>query len=179
MRLPLIALCLALVVPYAKAATVFKCVDAAGKVTFTQQNCPENNILDDVVSARNPTISGSGPATRMAESSRVSGYAPPQGRQHQQPRSKVSVVGASAPQAGCSTGLNERDLRTAKVRGEIVPGMSRQDVESIYGAPNRNGAARGAGVSTYWNDKYLSATSVSYDRGGCVRSSYQSGHNGR
>ncbi|MFF6557841.1 DUF4124 domain-containing protein, partial [Pseudomonas aeruginosa] len=36
-----------------QAATVFKCVGPDGKVTFTQHNCPENQSLDDVVSATN------------------------------------------------------------------------------------------------------------------------------
>lgn len=164
----------------AQAATVFKCVDAAGKTTFTQQNCPENHSLEDVVRARNPTISGSGPAARMARpvdgtSSLPSSISQPS----QRATPRVNVVGASAPQPGCSTGLNDRDLRAAKVRGEVVTGMTRGEVESIYGSPNRNPSTRGAGRSTYWNDKYLSATSVSYDRNGCVRSTYQSGHNGR
>lgn len=188
MKLPLLAFCCFFAAAAAQAATVFKCVDAAGKITYTQQNCPANNSLDDVVRAHNPTVSGAGPAVRLAEPQRQ--YPPvtattdalsasPYTVQGEAPRSRVSVVGASAPQRTCDTGLNGRDLRTAKVRGEIVPGMSRKDVESMYGDPNRNGRARGTGGSTYWNDKYLSATSVSYDTGGCVRSSYQSGHNGR
>ncbi|MBW6128688.1 DUF4124 domain-containing protein, partial [Pseudomonas aeruginosa] len=46
---PVLALLLA--VSSVHAATVFKCVGPDGKVTFTQQNCPENQSLDDVVSA--------------------------------------------------------------------------------------------------------------------------------
>lgn len=158
----------------AGAATIFKCVDAAGKVTFTRgQNCPDNTGLDDVVRAHNPTISGSSAPVQMAQPRPQAGVtrAPATA-----PRRGVAVVGGSAPRADCNTGLSDRDLRTAKVRGEIVPGMSRKDVESIHGKPNRDGSARGAGTTTYWNDKYVDVTSVNYDAGGCVRSTYQSGH---
>ncbi len=158
----------------ASAAAIFKCVDANGKVTFTQnQNCPENSGLDDVVRAHNPTISGSSAPVQMAPPA-ASGYSPVQ--RTQAPSKGVAVVGGSAARPGCDTGLSDRDLRTAKVRGEIVPGMSRKDVESMYGPANRDGSARGAGTTTYWNDKYVDVTSVNYDAGGCVRSTYQSGH---
>jgi len=172
----------ALLSSQAGAATIFKCVDASGKVTFTKgQNCPDNTGLDDVVRAHNPRISGSSAPVQMARprvnaspSAAAGEYGAPQPQQA--PRRGVAVVGGSAPRVECDTGLSDRDLRTAKVRGEIVPGMSRKDVESMYGKPNRDGGARGAGTSTYWNDKYLDVTSVNYDRRGCVRSSYQSGH---
>lgn len=170
--------------PAAQAATVFKCVDAKGKVTFTQQNCPDNHALDDVISARNQAPSGSSAPTKMAEpvNRTQAQHYPSTQRYAQQPAQQaiggtsVTVVGGSAERSPCSTGLSDRDLRTAKVRGEIVPGMSRKDVESMYGTLNRDGHARGAGASTYWNDKYLDQTSVGYDSNGCVRGSYQSGH---
>jgi hypothetical protein len=54
--------------------------------------------------------------------------------------------------------------------------MSREEVESIYGKANRNGSTAGAGAVTYWNDKYIDQTTVSFDRNGCVQGSYQSGH---
>jgi len=162
----------------AGAATIFKCVDSAGKVTFTKgQNCPDNSDLDDVVRAHNPTISGSSAPVQMAqpraELHPVDVY---RAQQHQPRQRGVAVVGGSAPQAECDTGLSERDLRTAKVRGEVVPGMSRKDVESIHGKADDHTNVRGAGVNTYFKDKYVRATSVAFDRRGCVRGGYQSGH---
>lgn len=158
----------------AGAATIFKCVDASGKVTFTKNaNCPSNTGLDDVVRAHNAAPSGSSAPVQMATPTASAGTAH---RLEQAPSKGPVVVGGSAPQRGCDTGLSERDLRTAKVRGEVVPGMSRKDVEGMYGPANRDGSARGAGTTTYWNDKYVDVTSVNYDAGGCVRSTYQSGH---
>lgn len=158
----------------ASAATIFKCVDEAGKVTFTKNaNCPRNTGLEDVVRAHNAAPSGSSAPVQMATPATPSYTAQ---LPEQAPRKGATVVGGSALQRGCDTGLSERDLRTAKVRGEIVPGMSRKDVESMYGKANRDGSSRGAGTTTYWNDKYVDVTSVNYDAGGCVRSTYQSGH---
>lgn len=51
----------------ARAATIFKCVDEAGKVTFTKNaNCPRNSGLEDVVRAHNAAPSGSSEPARMA-----------------------------------------------------------------------------------------------------------------
>lgn len=155
------------------AATIFRCVDASGKVTFTQQNCPDQHGLDAVVSAYNQPPSGSSEPVKMAttEARAGSGVAPSRSSSH---NSSVSIAGSNSGSTGCSTGLSDQDLRKAKVQGRVVPGMSRKDVESMYGTPNGDNAS-GAGTSTYWNDKYVNVTSVSFDGNGCVRSSYMSG----
>lgn len=186
-----------------QASTLYKCVDNAGKITFTQQACPQGNAPGDKIRVRNPTISSAPPIDTPAPAStdelrelrtmqgqhtheyHSEHYPPNYHQQQQQPapaapsRPRVTVVGGSQPQAECSTGLSDRDLRTAMVRGEIVPGMTRKQVASMYGPVNRNAPARGAGVTTYWNDKYVSQTSVRFDASGCAESSWQSGHNGR
>jgi hypothetical protein len=150
------------------ADTVFKCVDSQGHVTFTARaNCPSDSALDDVVSAHNARPSGAAEGTLMA--------APVSPQNRSAPRAAATAPATQTGPAPCSTGLTAQELRTAKVRGEITPGMTRKDIESIRGKPNKD-SARGAGSSTYWNDKYVDVTSVSYDRNGCVRSSYQSGH---
>lgn len=164
----------------AYAATMFKCVDAEGRVTFTQANCPDNHELDDVVSAHNAAPSGTSAPVQMAAPRQqiqkpAAGYSE-QHRAGPTPPNSVTVVGGSAKRAPCSTGLSDRDLRTAKVRGEVVPGMSRKDVEDMYGKPNKDGHARGAGSSTYFRDKYVQVTHVRYGQDGCAGSSYQSGH---
>lgn len=159
-----------------QAAAVFKCVDEKGKVTFTTNaNCPSGSHLNDVVSAHNPPPAGSGPAAVMAEPANPRPRYQDVGGGTQSQRG-YTVVGGSDDKAPCSTGLSDRELRTAMVRKEVVPGMTREQIESMYGRPNRDGSARGAGTSTYWNDKYVDVTSVRYDTSGCVRSSHQSGH---
>ena len=161
----------------AYAATLFKCVDAKGRVTFTQANCPDNHQLDDVVSVHNAAPSGTSDPVQMAAPRQNMQTGQQYGQQGgSQNRGSVTVVGGSRKIAPCSTGLSDSDLRTAKVRGEVVPGMSRKDVEEMYGKPNGDGHARGGGSSTYHRDKYTAMTHVSYGRDGCAGSSYQSGH---
>lgn len=174
---PIASLLCLLFIAEGHTATVFRCVDSSGRVTFTQQNCPESHSLEAAVSAYNPAPSGSSAPTQMAPTQQPAAV----GRNDNQAasgrlgNSSATGTGSSTRGVPCNTGLSERDLRTAKVRGEIVPGMSRKDVESMLGRPNDD-AARGAGSSTYWKDKYVAATTVSYDANGCVRSTYQSGH---
>ena len=171
MRLSNLVLALIIVSSGAHAATIFKCVDAQGNIHFTANaNCPENHDLNDVMSVDNPTISRSGESTLMAPTR--NGVA----------RTRQTVAGATqhaatpaSPSSPCSTGLNARDLRTAKVRGEIVPGMTRSEIQKIYGNATNKGA-QGAGGSTYWSDRYKQVVSVNYDRNGCTQSSYQSGY---
>lgn len=55
----------------ALGATVFKCVDAAGKITFTQHDCPAASQDSSVVSVSNQRPSGAGPATMMADPSKL------------------------------------------------------------------------------------------------------------
>ncbi|ENM3073383.1 TPA: DUF4124 domain-containing protein [Pseudomonas aeruginosa] len=161
----------------AEAASVFKCVGPDGTVTFTQQTCPENQSLEAVVSAHNPRPSGSGDSAVMAKPKQSAGRIyQNSGQSAGSSAGGVTVVGGSSPSPTCSTGLSERDLRKARVQGKVVPGMSREDVEGIYGKVNRNGSTAGAGAVTYWNDKYVDQTTVSFDRNGCVQGSYQSGH---
>ncbi|MFK1154489.1 DUF4124 domain-containing protein [Pseudomonas aeruginosa] len=170
-------LTLAMTVCTAQAATVFKCVGPDGTVTFTQQNCPANQALDDIVSATNQRPSGTSAPAVMAKPKPATGRTYRGGTQASgSAGGGVTIVGGSAPSVTCSSGLSERDLRKAKVQGKVVPGMSREDVESIYGKVNRNGSTAGAGAVTYWNDKYVDQTTVSFDRNGCVQGSYQSGH---
>ncbi|HEH8727233.1 TPA: DUF4124 domain-containing protein [Pseudomonas aeruginosa] len=170
-------LTLAMTVCTAQAATVFKCVGPDGTVTFTQQNCQANQALDDIVSATNQRPSGTSAPAVMAKPKLATGRTYRGGTQASgSAGGGVTIVGGSAPSVTCSSGLSERDLRKAKVQGKVVPGMSREDVESIYGKVNRNGSTAGAGAVTYWNDKYVDQTTVSFDRNGCVQGSYQSGH---
>lgn len=172
MRAVLIFVALLLLIGESRAASVFKCVDAKGKITFTAHaNCPDNHALDEVVTARNPTISSAGEETVMAE--RRVYRAPAQAYYGAPPAAAVSggvtVVGASRIRPDCDTGLNDQDLRTAKVRKEIVSGMTRSQVASIQDDDPRRGRG-GAGTDVKVSHDYKTATAVTYDRNGCAGS---------
>lgn len=54
-----------LVTTTAQAATITKCVDDAGKVTFSQHGCPRSSSAD-VLTVVNPKPSSDGKVVRMA-----------------------------------------------------------------------------------------------------------------
>lgn len=160
---------------WAQADTIYKCTDAQGKVTFTKQSCPDNSAGAQL-SVENRRPSGSGDAALMAAPPLEAATAPVAGNPAVAAGDGgVTVVGGSEARSACSTGLSERDLRTAMVRKEIVPGMSRPEIESMFGKPSRQPSAQGLGTVTYWNDRYLNYFSIDFDRNGCVSGSYQSG----
>ncbi len=170
MRHSFLVMALALLSGAAQAATVFKCVDAQGKVSFTANaNCPVNHDLNDVVSVDNATIGRSGERAVMAPSTKYNVYINQVIQRNTQRARAAARATSTAP---CSTGLNDQDLRTAKVRGEIVPGMTRKDIQNAYGSSSDN-VATGGGSSTYASDRFRKVVRVSYDRHGCVNGSNQ------
>lgn len=80
-----------------QAASISKCVDAAGKVTFTQnRNCPAGTAANGSVTAHNATPS-SGEPVRLADPSR---YPPPVRERSGQAYTVVGApVAAPAPVA--------------------------------------------------------------------------------
>ena len=85
MRILITLLCV-LGAGYGHAATVTRCVDAAGKVTFSQHGCPSAAVETGVVNAENLPPRGSGPAATITHDIplkglgglRVSGTAEPE-----------------------------------------------------------------------------------------------------
>lgn len=155
----------------AQAASVNKCVDQDGNITFTQHACPDGGQPNAVVNVRNVAPSGSGSAaeTVLPEWRTVERSAKPRA---------TPVVGlGGGSHAGCSTGLNEQDERTATVRGQAVQGMTRAQVESIYGKPNTTSTANGRVNYRYWSDRNREYVSVRFDENGCADWVYHSRDN--
>jgi len=153
----------------AHAASVNKCVDAAGKITFTQQACPGGQQPDEVVRAHNPAPSGGTEVVEMVS---------PEWRSFNEPeptrsQTKVTVVGGRDERT-CSTGLSERDERTATVRGQAMRGMNRAQIESIYGKPDTTSTANGRVNYRYWNARNREYVSIRFDEYGCADWVYQS-----
>ncbi|SDJ97200.1 protein of unknown function [Pseudomonas delhiensis] len=181
----LVAVPLLFCAAWAQADTIYKCVDAQGKVTFTKQACPNGGNAGVELNVENRRPSGSGEGAVMAQpalQAPPADHAPAGAYPAQPPATpapvggtRVTVVGGSQERPGCSTGLSERDLRTAMVRKEIVPGMSRKEIEDMFGTPSDQASFHGPGSSTYWNDKDLNFFSINYDANGCVMNTYQSG----
>lgn len=106
----------------ADAGQVFKCVDSAGKVTFTQGNCPEKHDFDSVVEAKNVAPSGSGPAVKMATKKQPVARAAAPTRDGQ----AYTVVGE---QTGTPERLKEKPERSTEPVYRSVPNQPRIVIE--------------------------------------------------
>ena len=138
------------------AATVFRCVDANGHITFTRHGC-KSDQEQQLQDARNPTPS-SHTTIPLADTRR---------REQRSPNAdEVVIVGQQDD--GCGNLLSSSDRRQAIIRREIRSGMSRADVESSLGKPDRitqqNGKQR-----YYYDDTRGKRQQVNFDEAGCVK----------
>lgn len=141
------------------AASVYRCVDETGHVTFTRQGCSPSQTTQ-MQNAFNPTP-GSGKATRMAE--------PPQPKQQRRmvdTQTTLTVVGEQDD--GCGNLLTQQARRKAIVEKQVRAGMTRADIESALGRPDVITSSNGQTRYRYTSRKGRSK-SVSFDENGCVR----------
>lgn len=136
MHKALLALAAMLLSSQLQAASVMKCVDAAGKVTFTQnQNCPRDHALDDVVSAHNAAPSGSSAAVQMAD--------PAKPRQQKSSGQSFVVVGAPPPPQAVEPEIESEPVRTAAPRAPAQPCIKLVDKMISCSRPGKDGRMRG------------------------------------
>lgn len=141
----------------ASAASVYRCSDAQGHVTFTRHGCPANEHAQrqDATNQR----PGSGRAVPLARPSA-------RRRDESQTANSLTVVGER--EDGCGNRLSRRERRSAVIAQHIRPGMSRADVESTFGKPDTISSRNGQIQYRYSSDKGRSRT-VNFDEQGCVR----------
>lgn len=139
MHKALIVLAAVLISSQLQAATVFKCVDAAGKVTFTQnQNCPRTTELNDVVSAHNAVPSGSSAQVQMA--------APNKQRQQKSSGQSFVVVG-TPPAAALAPVAVQAEQRSVAPRASNQPCIKTVDQPYSYSRIDKKGQRHGvAGI---------------------------------
>jgi len=141
------------------AASVFRCVDADGHITFTRHGCTsdqEQHLQD----ARNHTP-GSGKAIPLAEPAR---------RQTSTTANAGELVIIGQQDDGCGNLLSSSERRQAIIRREIRTGMSRSDVENSLGKPDRVTASNGQERYHYRSKrKGGNSRQVSFDEAGCVK----------
>ncbi|AYC32306.1 DUF4124 domain-containing protein [Pseudomonas cavernae] len=156
-------LCASLITPTLPtlAATVFRCEDANGKITYTLQGCPTDQSLQ-LQDAHNPTP-GSGtptPLAQVAKSSRT-GKAAKTGRNGE-------LVVVAEHQDGCGNRVTGSTRRQAMIRKEVRAGMTRTDVESTLGKPDKVSSQNGQ-LRYQYGGKQGRSQQVSFDENGCVR----------
>lgn len=148
---------LVLITTPALGARIYRCADDAGNLTFTRQGCPTNQTAH-IQEARNPTPS-SGKAVPLAKPRKAHGTVREEARQ-------LTVVGTRDD--GCGNRVTGSARRNALISQQILPGMTRSDIESTFGTPDSVTSRNGQVQYRYSNDKGRTRT-VSFDEHGCVR----------
>ena len=141
------------------ASSVFRCVDGTGHVTFTRHGCPSDQ-QQHLQDARNHTPS----------SGKVIPLANPDRRKATAPAGAAELVIVGQRDDGCGNLLSSSEKRQAIIRKEIRAGLSRADVESSLGKPDRVTSSNGQ--QRYHNRekrKGGSSRQISFDAAGCVK----------
>ncbi len=142
------------------ATTVFRCEDSNGHVTYTQQGCPEQHS-QDLQNAYNPTP-GTGKPVAMATRPK----AKQQNSKSAEPTQGVTVVGER--QDGCGNRVTGTERRQAIIREQARSGMTRADVESALGKPDKVTGQNGQ-TRYHYQDSQGNRRQVSFDEAGCVK----------
>ncbi|UVO17115.1 DUF4124 domain-containing protein [Stutzerimonas stutzeri] len=140
------------------AATVFRCTDEAGRITYAQQGCPGGSDIQKQ-QAYNPTP-GSGKAVKMATTNpRSTRKATPP------PTDQLTIV--AERHDGCGNLLSGGERREAIIKQRILSGMTRSDVESALGRPSSVVSTNGRTRYRYEKSEGRVRT-VTFDEKGCV-----------
>ncbi|MDF3868135.1 outer membrane protein assembly factor BamE [Pseudomonas denitrificans (nom. rej.)] len=168
MRLPAL-LCSILIplVPTCEAASVFRCTAADGNVLFSQYGCPVER-QQEIQEANNPTPGSSEPVPMATpqESAPQKPAARSRGQRKEAEREAVVVVGEQ--QNGCGNRVTGSARRKAIIEGRVKTGMTRSDVESALGRPDRTSQHNETLRYHYEADKKRGARTVTFDEDGCV-----------
>ncbi len=139
------------------AATVFRCTDEAGRITYAQQGCPGGTDIQKQ-QAYNPTP-GSGKAVKMATTN-------PRSTRKTTPSSDQLTIVAERHD-GCGNLISGGERREAIIKQRILSGMTRSDVESALGRPSSVVSTNGRTRYRYEKSEGRART-VTFDEKGCV-----------
>lgn len=143
-----------------QATTVLRCEDAKGHVTYTLHGCPES-ASQDLQEARNPTP-GKGKAVPLAKTRQARAKT----KDEKEDEPQLVVVGTR--QDGCGNRLSSSERRSAVIRQQVRGGMSRRDVESALGTPDKVTSTDGQ-TRYHYADRQGNRRQVTFDEFGCVK----------
>lgn len=128
-----------MVSPYLHSAPVFKCVNADGKTVFSQHGCGDQAPVETLMpKAARP--SGDGASVRLADPKKV---AP-----SNTPRAKRTYNHCGE--------LTQVDIVYANSRGQVVLGMTGDDVRASWGSPKSINSSANGQQWVYPIDEYRS-----------------------
>jgi hypothetical protein len=143
----------------ALATTVHRCQDDAGNLTFTTLGCPEGQALQlqEAFNAPPGTQASYLPSAEVATHSVEGAIGTPR---------DVVVVGQHDD--GCGNRLSAEQRRRAIINLQTTAGMTRRDVESMLGKPDKIVSRNGEDRYVY-NEKKGRSSQVTFDQNGCVK----------
>jgi hypothetical protein len=137
----------------ATAATVHRCEDEHGHITFTTLACPLGHELK-LQSAHNPL-----PGTVVPSSS-------PKETKTRKRNEELVIVGQRDD--GCGNVLSAEQRRRAIINQQTPAGMTKRDVESLLGKPDKI-VGRNAELRYIYEEKKGKSRQVTFDENGCVK----------
>jgi hypothetical protein len=141
------------------AATVHRCEDDHGHVTFTHLGCPGDQQLL-LQAADNPLPGSVQPVQKTPE--KGSGKA-------NASETLRSIAGTAERQDGCGNQVTASARRKAMISKEVRSGMTRADVESMLGKPDSISSQNGKVRYSYVDKHSGRKRSVSFDSDDCVK----------
>jgi hypothetical protein len=137
----------------ATAATVHRCEDEHGHITFTTLACPAGHALK-LQNAHNPlpgTVATPSPTTESKARRRSE---------------ELVIVGQRDD--GCGNVLSAEQRRRAIINQQTPAGMTKRDVESLLGKPDKI-VGRNAELRYVYEEKKGKSRQVTFDENGCVK----------
>lgn len=143
------------------AASVFRCSDAEGNVSFNQHGCPPGSQTEQQ-RTRTPNLLNSDPIQKEPGDRSF----PTQRWENSEHTREIVVVGER--DEVCGNLISAQERRQAIIRKQVRSGMTRADVESALGKPDRISGRNGQ-VRYHYQPKKGARHLVLFDEAGCVK----------
>jgi hypothetical protein len=144
-----------------QASSVLRCEDATGNITFTTLGCPsgQDTQWQEAYNAPPGTLTPLLPGAEQADRQTR------KPAQFAQPKELV-VVGQHDD--GCGNRLSAEQRRRAIINQQTRPGMTRKDVESSLGKPDKV-VRRNSETRYVYHEKKGRSSQVTFDEHDCVK----------
>lgn len=149
-----------------QASSVLRCEDATGNITFTTLGCPSGQDMQQQDAYNAPPGSVT-PLLPGAEQADGSGRRSAQPAQSKAAQSKELVI-VGQHDDGCGNRVSAEQRRRAIINQQTQPGMTRRDVESSLGKPDKV-VRRNSETRYVYHEKKGRSSQVTFDEHDCVK----------
>lgn len=141
------------------ASSVYRCVAPDGHITFTRHGCPTDQ-QQQLQNASNASPGSGRPIPMANDTPERTPRATKQGNP-QEP----TIVGQQDD--GCGNRITDRERREAIIKKEVRSGMTRTDMESALGKPDRISSRNGR-TSYHYRDNEGNTRQIDFNEHNCV-----------